>query len=397
MRIALFTDTYLPDVNGVVRSIDLLYRKLKGMGHTVYVVCTHKGLSEVEYDGDIIRLPGLHSKRLYGYNIAQPFHPLLTKELGKLNLDIIHAHTEFGVGIYARKCAKALHVPLVSTYHTAYEDYVHYVNPFHMEFIDKLGKKLVVTLSRKYADTSVRMISPSSKTKKMLTGYGIDADKIDIIPTGLDLERFRPENTSDETRERIREEVGIKEGYKQIVFVGRVAEEKGIDMVIDAFKIVDKDDFKVRFVIIGSGPAEEQLRQRVKDEGLEDYVVLIGKRPQSEIASYYNSANAFVSASTSETQGMTYIEALASGLMIFVRRDDVVIDLIKEGVTGYMFDNAEEIAKLLRHFNELSIDDLKANSKACIDMASAYDDDLFGEKVAGFYEKAIEQYKSEND
>ena len=129
MRIGLFSDTYLPDVNGVVSSVELLRKKLSEEGHEVYVVCTHPGLIKVEKEGNIIRLPGIEFKKLYGYAIASPVHYFLTDDIEKLNLDIIHVHTEFGVGIFAQMCADKLHIPLVRTYHTTYEDYTHYFSP----------------------------------------------------------------------------------------------------------------------------------------------------------------------------------------------------------------------------------------------------------------------------
>ena len=130
MRVALFTDTYLPDVNGVVTSIELLRKELEKHGHDAYVVCTYPGVMKIKQEGKIIRLPGIEVKQLYGYALASPIHYLFIDDLKKLNFDIIHVHTEFGVGIFAGIVAKQLHIPLVRTYHTTYEDYTHYIKPY---------------------------------------------------------------------------------------------------------------------------------------------------------------------------------------------------------------------------------------------------------------------------
>lgn len=142
MRVGIFTDTYLPDINGVVSSVELLRKQLEKNGHDAYVICTYKGINKVKVEGKIIRLPGVEIKKLYGYAITSPLHLLFIEELKKLKLDIIHAETEFGVGIFANIVASTLNLPLVRTYHTTYEDYTHYVNFINSRRLDKGLKKI---------------------------------------------------------------------------------------------------------------------------------------------------------------------------------------------------------------------------------------------------------------
>ena len=143
MRIALFTDTYLPNINGVVTSVELLRKKLEDEGHEAYVVCTYPGLMQVKTEGRIIRIPGIEVKQLYGYSLAQPFHMMLEDELEGFHFDLVHCHTEFGVGLFGGHIAKAFHIPLVRTYHTTYEDYTHYINPMDLESLEGGLKKAV--------------------------------------------------------------------------------------------------------------------------------------------------------------------------------------------------------------------------------------------------------------
>ena len=137
MRIGLFTDTYTPDINGVVSSIVTLQKELEKDGHEVFVITNHKA-SHTKREGNILRLPGLELKWLYGYKIVYTLSFLvLGDEIEKMHLDIIHVHTEFGVGMFGRIVAKYLNIPVVTTYHTMYEDYTHYVNRFDIEEIRK--------------------------------------------------------------------------------------------------------------------------------------------------------------------------------------------------------------------------------------------------------------------
>ncbi|MBR2809523.1 MAG: glycosyltransferase [Erysipelotrichaceae bacterium] len=260
MRIAIFTDTYLPDINGVVSSVELLRKKLEELGNTVYVVCTYKGVAKIKYEGNIIRLPGVEVKKLYGYALATPLHFLLIDEISKLDLDIIHAETEFGVGIFANIVASTLNIPLVRTYHTTYEDYSHYLNILNSKTFDKFIKKGIIEVSKLYCNHCVKLICPSEKTAGMLRTYGVISD-ITIIPTGIEIERFAKENVDLAKSAEIRREYGIRDDEKLLLFVGRIAEEKSIDMIIEAFGKVKENGLKVKLLIVGAGPQLEDLQK----------------------------------------------------------------------------------------------------------------------------------------
>ena len=391
MRIGLFSDTYLPDINGVVTSVELLRKKLQERGHEVYVICTYPGLIKVQNEGNIIRLPGAKIKQLYGYAVASPLHPLLYDDIEALDLDLIHVHTEFGVGIFAELCADRFHIPLVRTYHTTYEDYTHYINFFDLDIVEKYGKKAVATLTKKLADRAMKMISPSKKTADMLRRYGVKTD-IAIIPTGTELYRFKKGTTSKEKIEEIRREVGLKDDQKMILYVGRIAEEKSIDMLIEAFKIIKMRGAHLKLVVIGGGPDLEKLRGLADSYGLEDYVYFGDKRPFDEVPHYYHSASAFVSASITETQGMTYIEAMASGLVTFARHDESTVDLVKDGVNGYFFDDADELADKLISFSELDEKTKEKMGQVALEIADEYDADTFCDKILKVYDEAIREY-----
>ena len=391
MRIGLFSDTYLPDINGVVTSVELLRKKLEERGHDVYVICTYPGVLKVVKEGNIIRLPGLEIKKLYGYAVTTPLHPLLYEDIEKLGLDLIHVHTEFGVGIFAEMCAAKFDLPVVRTYHTTYEDYTHYVNFLDLDVIDSYAKKLVASLTKVFADRATKMISPSKKTKEMLLRYGVKTD-IAIIPTGTELYRFKKETSTEEDIQKVKEEVGLKEGQELILYVGRIAQEKSLEMLIEAFKILKEKRAPMKLVIIGGGPQLDELVKSVKTQDLEDYIYFGNKRPFDLVPHYYHSADAFVSASTSETQGMTYVEAMASGLVVFARHDESTEDLIQEGENGFYFDGASELADKLLAFHVLDKDTRKKMADVGEKIASEYDADVFCDKILKVYDEAIEEY-----
>ena len=393
MRVALFTDTYLPDINGVVSSIELLRKKLEEKGHEAYVVSTYPGLFKVKKEGRIIRLPGIELKGLYGYKAASPAHLLVLDELENLNFDLFHVHTEFGVGIFGSIAAKQLHVPMVRTYHTTYEDYTHYANFLHMESFDKVAKKLVGILSRQYGEDCLRLIAPSKKTANMLLGYGIRTP-IRILPTGVELKRFSPELFTEEDAHRVRSELGIKDDEKMLLYVGRIAQEKSIVMLLEAFARIKSEGIRAKLVVIGGGPQLDELRSLAKTLSIDDIVIFTDKKPFDEVPVYYHAADLFTSASKTETQGMTYVEALASGTPVLARYDEVLEELIKEDVNGYFFEDADSFVTKLRKFLSLSSEELSKMQKNAIDEAQIYDADTYVENMLQLYKETIEEYDS---
>ncbi|MBP3399454.1 MAG: RecX family transcriptional regulator [Erysipelotrichaceae bacterium] len=392
MKIGLFTDTFTPEINGVVSSIVTLRHELEKQGHTVYVITTHPNLLEVQYKDNVLRLPGIELKKLYGYVMSSPIHFTCLNTIKKMELDLIHAHTEFGIGIFARIVSRYLSIPLVSTYHTTYEDYTHYVNVFHLDSIEKAAKKAVSTLSKMYGDSSVEVISPSEKTKEMLLGYGIKRN-IHVIPTGLDVERFDQDKKDPARIAQIKEEFGFLPEDTIVLFVGRIAKEKAIDLVIDGFgeiKLQGRND--IHFLIVGDGPQRTELEEKTSMMQLNDLVHFAGKKTPAEVPHYYHTADVFVSASTTETQGLTFIEALASKLPVFARPDDVLTDLVIEDETGYLFNDAKEFAKKMIAYVDSSDEHKERIVENTLERVEPYDGRVFYQRIMNVYESAIRTY-----
>ena len=393
MKIGLFTDTYTPEINGVVSSIVALKNELEKNGHTVYVVTTHPNLLDVEYKDHVLRLPGIELKKLYGYVMSSPIHFTCLNKIKEMDLDLIHAHTEFGIGIFARIVARYLSVPLVSTYHTTYEDYTHYVNVFNSDTVEKVAKKAVSSLSKLYGDSSVEVIAPSEKTKEMLVGYGIKRS-IHVIPTGLDLSRFASERTSSDTKQAIKESYGLKEKDMLVLFVGRLAKEKAVDLVIDGFAQLNQmNRSDIHFLIVGDGPEREELEKQTAALKLNHLVHFAGKKKPEEVPSYYHASDVFVSASTTETQGLTFIEALASGLPVFARPDDVLSGLVDENETGYLFEDAKEFAQKICAFKDAPETERMRILKNTIERTAPFDSHVFYERIMKVYESALKTYE----
>lgn len=389
MRIGLFSDTYLPDCNGVATSVATLQKTLEDHGHEVFVIANHKGLIHKQREGNVLRLPGIELKWLYGYIMSSPIQISAMNEIKAMNLDVIHVHTEFGIGIFARMAAKELNLPIVSTYHTMYEDYSHYINILRSDEVEKMAKKAVTSLSRIVADSTEIVISPSEKTKEALLNYGVSVP-ISVIPTGLDLKKFNRESVDPKLVDELKQKYGIQPDDHVALYLGRVAEEKAIDVVIRGFKKASQDPH-CKLMIVGGGPSLDDLKHLVKELKMEDSVIFTDKQDREIVPGFYALADAFVSASLSETQGMTFVESLASECVVFARKDGVLDELVIEGETGYYITEEDFSDKLLAYL-ALPNERKQQMRKNARQKALHYDLDTFYESVMAVYESAINSY-----
>ena len=387
MRIGLFADTYTPEINGVVSSIVTLQEGLEAAGHEVFIITTHVSILNLSYENRVLRLPGIQLKQMYGYVLTSPLHIRAYQIVKEMDLDILHAHTEFGIGIFARIVARLMHKPLVVTYHTTYEDYTHYVNVFKSKAVEKIAKKTVSQLSKLYIETSDGAISPSQKTKEMLKGYGIKRE-INVIPTGLNLDKFKAEHVDLKAVQAFKDEYHLQDKLV-ILYVGRIAEEKSIDLIMEGFAKIDQNEIPSRLIIIGAGPQEDELKRLAKQLKASDTIVFAGKRPSNTIPIYYHAADCFVSASLTETQGMTFIEALASGKIVFAREDKVLSDLIEPNKNGYFFEDAEDFAHKIMSYAKLDSTHKQQMHDHALESVQVYDREAFIQSVLSVYAESI--------
>lgn len=394
MRIGLFSDTYYPEINGVANSTHILAQQLEKYGHQVFIVTTGKdaGNAKWDEDGKILRLSGMELKSLYGYVMTGPFHIHAMEEIKKLNLDIIHVQTEFGVGIFAKIASQQLRIPLVRTSHTTYEDYTHYVNFINSKTVDNVAKKMLSSLARLYSDSSIEVIAPSEKTKQLLENYGVKAD-IDVIPTGLMLDDFHIP-LSENKKKEIRESFGYSLNDRLIIYVGRIASEKSLNIVLEGYEEAVKNGTNVKMLIVGGGPDLENLKKWVIDHQLENNVKFSGPVPSEQVPLLYHSADAFVSASLSETQGMTFVEALASGLPLFARKDDVLDGLLIENKTGWFFEDAKDFGSKILSFETIEAGVLEEMGKQAVLVSNPYNADVFGKKILEVYERVVNDFQN---
>lgn len=391
MRVGLFTDTYPPFVNGVSTSVLMLKKGLEKKGHEVYVITTNDDAFKYDFDEEekVLRVPGLPIG-IYDYRLAGVYPLRALNRIKKWKLDIIHSHTEFSVGIFARFIAKQLNIPLVHTYHTMYEDYVYYITK---GFFDKTSKKVVKYLSLFYCDkTADSLIVPTEKTKELFKEkYNFQKD-IYVIPTGIEIDRFYDENIDKQKLKEIKNDLNISDKDFVIVYVGRVAQEKSIDLLIKAHEKLVKKYKDIKLIIVGDGPdlplfASDAEKNKIKN------ICFTGKVPWVDTPYFYHLGNVFSTASTSETQGLTVIEAMASGLCVLAINDEAFNNSITDQKDGIIFNNEDDyIDKLLELYENR--DKVRKISKEAQKNSQKFSNTYYAKEVLEVYQEAIKRNKS---
>lgn len=388
MKIALFSDTYLPDINGVATSTNILRNELIKLGHEVMVVTSELPSDsdyEDEFDSNILRVPGLEIQALYGYRACNIFSFKGMREIKKFRPEVIHVQTEFGIGIFGRIAGEYLDIPVVYTYHTMWADYSHYVNPMNSETVDSVVKKVIKKISNLYGNKCQELIVPSKKTKDALIHYGLTQKNIFIIPTGLELDRFDIKNKNETICQQLKIKYDLQ-GKFVLTFLGRIAQEKSIEVIIHALKKVVQINPDIKCLIVGGGPQLEELIESVENDPISEYIIFTGPQSGEYVPAHYHISDMFISASLSETQGLTYIEAMASSIPVIARYDNQLADVIIDQVNGFFFKNEDELPDLILKAMSCDLSKMKA---AALAKAKEYSGETFAEKVLDVYHNAI--------
>lgn len=332
MNIGIFTDTYYPEINGVASSTYELKRGLEKLGHSVYIF-TVTNPAAPQQEKQVYRITSVPFPMLKERRIGVTLPKFWEHKIKKLQLDIIHTQTEFIMGHLGKKMADCLGIPHIHTYHTIYEDYLSYL---HMP--DKqCFRRIVQNFSRICCNRADEIIVPTEKVKNLLGQYGVTSE-VHVIPSGISLSKFA--NPDKNHVQQLKQQFQLSDDKTVLLYVGRLSAEKNISELLSYIHKSGQQE-KITFLLVGDGPKRNTLEQQAQQLHLETSVKFAGMAPFDQIEDYYALGNIFVSASTSETQGLTYIEALAGGMPLLVRQDDCLDGILWDYENGIGYENAE--------------------------------------------------------
>ena len=378
MKVGIFTDTYFPQVSGVSTSVKLLKEQLTKRGHDVVIFTTTDPDSSPE--ANVIRLPSIPFVSFEDRRIAYAGFDRCLKIAKKENLDLVHTHTEFSLGMTGRYVASRMKIPTVHTYHTMYENYTHYILKGHL-----VQPKHVRTVSRIFCNNSDRLVAPSQMTADTLLSYGVTVP-IHVVSTGVNI----PDITKGEiqaVRSSIRKQLDLTEEDWVLLSLSRLSKEKQIDQVIQAFVTIQEQIENAFLVIVGDGPAKQELEDLAASLGI-DRIKFVGEIPYEQVSHYYQMADLYVNASESESQGLTYLEAIVNYLPIIAKRNDFLAGLMKSLAYGQLYEGSSQLAQTVIQFSRKKqlklIKDIDQNDLYPISA------ERFGNEIENVYQKMLE-------
>ena len=382
LKILITTDLYTVTTNGVVTSVQNLFDELTANGHDVRIL-TISGDLHSHKEGSVYYIRSVPLKGVYpDLRMPTSFRHKLIQEIIDWKPDVVHSQCEFFSYQFASRISRITGAPIVHTYHTLYEQYLtSYIIPSK-----RLGDYLAKVLSRRRLKRVDTLVAPTQKVENTLHNYGMRAP-ISVVPSGISLEQHHQRMAPEERLEK-RRSLGIGDEDQVMINLGRLGGEKNLDELIRLFAEARKQNEALKFLIVGDGPARESLETLSRELGMEKHVIFTGTVPPSEVQKYYQLGDVFVSASTSETQGLTYIEAAANGLPLLCRQDDCLADVLQEGENGYEYTSAEEFLNAI----DTVMDDSAwraAASRRSEEIAAAFDKKYFGEAIEGVYESVL--------
>lgn len=417
MKIAYFTDSYLPKIDGVVTSVDSFAKELINLGHETIIFCPKQervapaveGPAKqgrlpstfVESAGQVPPVPENEPKTVHFNSFSYYFQPevklsvptpLISLRQALQPFDIIHSHSPGPLGILAEEIALLRGTPHIHTFHTLLSEYNHYL------FQGKLlTPEAIKRLSAFWCNRVDFIVAPSFKVKQELLAEGV-ARPIEVIPTGINLDLFSPKHSkfANLPKNFLIEKGLVKQGEFVFLSVGRLGREKSIDLILRAFadlvqKIVSTRRECLRLLMVGDGPERENLMDLSRKLGLTAYVSFAGYIEPEEMPKVYREANCFLFASRTETQGLVILEAMAAGLPVIAINDLATAEIVQNEKNGFLVENAQEMAtKMAILFSPNSLN--SQMSQNSLKIAQNFSIEQMTKKMLQFYEKCQISY-----
>jgi glycosyltransferase involved in cell wall biosynthesis len=381
MRIAFFTNNYLPNIYGVPMSIETFRHEFEKQGHQVFIFAPNfPGYQDKE--AQVFRYPSLDINIKFRLPLGIPYSRRMDKILGNLNIDIIHSNHPNLLGSAALKWAQKKKIPLVFTWHTLYDQYTNFV-PF---LPAKFSASWIIQKAVKYANRAQKVIVPTESVIPIIQKWGV---KNEIIPiaTGVSENEF-----TNFDKDAIRKYYEIKKDEILLLLVSRLTEEKNIGFIFEAVLEILKINSKVKFMLVGDGYLLPELKNKTLKEKMEDRIIFPGLIGRNILKNYYAAGDIFVCASKSETQGMNISEAMYMGLPVVAVTAPGVSSLVENGTNGILTsENKEEFVE--------AVEKLVANADLMRKMGQEstriarekYTAKICAEKMLAVYAKLIEK------
>lgn len=389
MKIAMFTNNYVPHVGGVARSVKTLEDECRRQGHAVRVIAPEFGADAPGACGDVLRVPAIRNFHGSDFSVRLPLPSSVHSALLEFAPDLIHSHQPLLMGVTALREAWKLKAPIVFTHHTLYEEYIHYLPLLDSAALAPMLKRCAIKLANEYSNRCSQIIAPSASVRALLLGRGVTTP-IEVIPTGIDTRFFASGDGA-----RMRRKLAIAPRTRVIGHLGRLVQEKNLPFLAEAIKQVLQRHADTVFLLVGDGGALPVVRKSLASEHASGRLLTPGRMLGSDLADAYAAMDVFAFASTSETQGIVLAEAMAAGKPTVALDAPGVRDILRDGHNGILLARDASSAAFAAAVEELLGDARMERSYAAAARATAedYAETRCAAKVIDLYQRVLDQYE----
>jgi glycosyltransferase involved in cell wall biosynthesis len=387
MNIVILTNTFTPHVGGVARSVEAFTAEYRKRGHRVLIVAPEfPGMPQDEVD--VVRINAIQKFNASDFSVALPIHPQLGETIDDFRPDIVHAQHPFLLGITALRLARHRGLPLVFTHHTLYEQYTHYI-PGDSPAL----KRFAIELATRYANLADQVFAPSESIRDVLQARGVTTP-IAVVPTGVRLESFAQGDGL-----AFRHQAGIPATARVVGHLGRLAPEKNLEFLSEAVADFMRSDSSAHFLVIGTGPSEQAIRDIFARAGMEERLHIAGILQRQRLADALHAMDVFAFASTSETQGMVLTEAMAAGLPVVALDAPGAREVVRDTQNGRLLAEASPAAfgAALQWVVERTPAQLRELNQAALATAEAMSIPRTADKALACYEALVSGSSADAD
>ena len=379
MRIAIFTNNYLPNPYGVSNSVESFRKKFESWSHQVFIFAPREKNYQ-DKNPQVFRYSSINTNIRFKFPLPIPFSRKIAKLITETDLDIIHSQHPNLLGGVALKWARKKKIPLVFTWHTLYDRYANFVPFLPSSWV----AAWIIKNAVKYANQTDLVIVPTESVIGILRKWGVTVP-IEAAASGVEEALFQ-----NADRELVRNRFSIKEDEIVLLLVSRLTEEKNVSFVFQALFDLLKKNKQVKFLVVGDGYQLPKLKAMVEKENLKEKIIFGGLVKKEDLKNYLAAGDIYVGASQSETQGMNLSEAMYMGLPIVAVSATGTDSLVKNGENGILVpENAKEFEK--------AVEKLVADSdlRKKMSLASAkiarenFTDEVCARKMLEIYKKLL--------
>lgn len=393
MKIAIFSEIYLPYLSGISSFISVLKKDLTSLGHEVLVVTSSDRISEPVLKDGILRCPAKSANNKYGLALKNPNDQKVIKIIHSFRPDIIHINTDTAMGKFALALADRFGKPTIYSIQDYYEDRFFYESS---KLKLKIGTMVEKSRLLDMVDNCDIITASSGRAHEYLASSGRKDMQVKIIPSDTDMSCFDYQNTSPESIKNLRKKYNISLDTTLAIYAGRLDADKSVEYLLQEWAQFIRRDDDMHLMIVGDGTEMQSLKDWTQYLRIEGQVTFTGEVPHSQMPEYYAASNVYVSAATTGLMSMSVLEAISCGLPVLLKRDKYTQEIVKEGVNGFTYERATEFGSRMKQLSSLDFDGRRIIRNVVRRSRNDIPEDAMAKQFVAVYEAAAKKYKAKH-